>query len=439
MKKLLLIELNEINFEVVSAYIKAGADLPGLEALFKRTWTHTSSEESYDLLEPWIQWPSVHTGMPYGGHGIYRLGDSVDCTEEQIFEALEKKGFTVGAISPMNATNNTRAPAFFIPDPWTSTRPDDHWANRLLTNVLIQAVNDNAQSKLTLRTIVSLAVCFVNFVSPKKYVSFAAAALQALRKPWKRAIFLDRFLWEVHATLLKRKAPNFSVIFLNAGAHIQHHYLLNSKHAQSSTISNPDWYVSSETDPVLEMLESYSDMLLELPGDYEFLIATGLSQVPYAKPEFYYRLKDHREFLRLVGVEFLTVKPRMTRDFEIKFASEADAMIAERQLSQVLIDGLDPMFGEIDNRGSSLFVVLTYPKEIAETTTISLLGRSHKALEYVTFVAIKNGAHNGKGYAFFSNGIEAFAPSDGAHVASLHACIESFFAGDAHAAEYPSV
>ena len=113
------------------------------------------------------------------------------------------------------------------------------------------------------------------------------------------------------------------------------------------------------------MLESYSDMLLELPRDYEFLIATGLSQVPYAKPEFYYRLKDHREFLRLVGVEFLTVKPRMTRDFEIKFASEADAMIAERQLSQVLIDGLDPMFGEIDNRGSSLFVVLTMESELS--------------------------------------------------------------------------
>jgi len=35
----------------------------------------TTSEKKYEELEPWIQWPTVRTGLTYQEHEIFRLGD----------------------------------------------------------------------------------------------------------------------------------------------------------------------------------------------------------------------------------------------------------------------------------------------------------------------------------------------------------------------------
>ena len=51
------------------------------------------------------------------------------------------------------------------------------------------------------------------------------------------------------------------------------------------------------------------------------IIATGLSQEPFLKTQYYYRLKNHEKFLKKIGLNFEKVYPRMTRDFEIEFSS----------------------------------------------------------------------------------------------------------------------
>src|SRR5205085_285235 len=109
-----------------------------------------------------------------------------------------------------------------------------------------------------------------------------------------------------------------STLFLNAGAHIQHHYLFNSPPVRAqSTLRNPAWYVPEREDPVAEMLQLYDEILAEYLAmpNVDVIVATGLSQRPYDRVKFYYRLKDHGEFLRGLGISFHTVQPRMTRDF----------------------------------------------------------------------------------------------------------------------------
>ena len=114
-KKLVLIELNEINFDVVQKYLE-GNDLPNWKKIFADGFIETGSEKEYDLLEPWIQWPSVHTGLTAKQHGLFRLGDVVGSKTPQIFELLESNGISVGCVSPMNAENNLKNAAYFIPD-----------------------------------------------------------------------------------------------------------------------------------------------------------------------------------------------------------------------------------------------------------------------------------------------------------------------------------
>ena len=420
--KLIFLELNEINFDAISVYIDSGERLPAFEKLITQGMMTTQAETEYEHLEPWIQWPSVHTGKTFSEHNVFRLGDIVNSSDLQFFEKIEDAGYYVGAISPMNASNKLKNPAYFIPDPWTKTCTDNSYFSRSITDAIVQAVNDNSQSKLTFKTIVNLGLAFVALVKPSRYVSLAKYAWSAKGKPWRKALFLDMLLFEIHKTLFNRRKPNFSTLFLNAGAHIQHHYYFNSRYITSADLINPSWYIGHNEDPFLEMLHVYDEILQDLLAnpDTEIIIATGLSQKPYERLKFYYRLKDHASFLKKVGVRFRQVQPRMTRDFLVSFDNEDQALEAERLLSRLLVDGDLKMFEEIDNRGKDLFVVLTYPYEITNTTKITGLDTDLLLNELVTFVAIKNGEHQSKGFAYFSNGILANAPANDSHVSEIH-------------------
>jgi len=432
-KRLILIELNEINFDVVRQYLGLDrARFPSLRQLVDGPGIRTSSEREYASLEPWIQWPSVHTAMTFEEHQIFRLGDIVKSTIPQIFERIEELGYSVGVISAMNAANRLKRPSYFIPDPWTQTLPDSSWWSRSLAQAISQTVNDNSSSRISVKSGCQILASFVRFARFKNYREYFRLALSSRRRPWRRALFLDLLLHDIHRKLFGSKKPNFSTLFLNAGAHIQHHYLFNSLPVRrGGEGANPEWYVHAKDDPVAEMLHVYDRIVGEYlhSEDAEIVVATGLTQMPYDRVKYYYRLKSHASFLVSLGVRFSAVLPRMTRDFLIEFDSEDDARSAQLTLANALVeDGGEPLFGEIDNRGSSLFVTLTFDQKIDDSTRCLANGISVKLKPLVSFVAIKNGMHKAEGFAFFcSSGVAALMPQDGAHVSSLGRAIMKYF------------
>ncbi len=428
-KKLILLELNEINFDIINKYICAGHNLPGFSHIINNSLIETSSEKEYDHLEPWIQWPSVHTGKTFSEHKIFRLGDSVYSDIPQIFEQVEQAGYSVGAISPMNTRNALKNPAYFIPDPWTKTSSDGSFLSKGISKAISQAVNDNSQSKFTLQTMFNLTIAFFSLVSIKKYFSLITYALFSFKKPWRKALFLDKFLYEVHKKLFFKKSPEFSTLFLNAGAHIQHHYFFNSPFIEKKELKNPDWYIQQTADPFLEMIIEYDKIINDLLSykNCSIIISTGLSQIPFDKTQFYFRLKNHEDFLKLLDVSFLEVHPRMTRDFLIEFNSEESAIFAQEKLNLILVDNKYKLFGYIENRGKQLFVVLDYPYEIYSDTAFFADNKKINLSEHVVFVAIKNGMHCQKGYTFFSEDIRNIMIDPGSHVSNINISIKKYF------------
>jgi hypothetical protein len=225
--------------------------------------------------------------------------------------------------------------------------------------------------------------------------------------------------------------PDFSALFLNAGAHIQHHYFFNARTLRDEVpLRNPQWYIAENLDPFEEMLQIYDLILRDYQSlqGVELIVATGLSQRPYDRVKFYYRLEDHAAFLRTLGIAFRAVTPRMTRDFLIEFDDVDQAALAQRRLGAILVGDDTRLFGEIDNRGTSLFVTLTYAREITDSTTFRHEGRESPLKKSVVFVAIKNGMHQEKGFAFFTPSVTRFAPKEGDHVKELYATITRYFA-----------
>ena len=145
----------------------------------------------------------------------------------QIFGELEKLGCSVGAVAPMNARNDLANPSYFIPDPWTETSSDSSGFSRRFTAMLRQTVNDNAKGKITLGSLLTLIEASVRSFSLSGSPRLISLISQVLRRPWLKALVLDYLIHIVHRHLVARHNPDVSFVFLNGGAHIQHHYFLN--------------------------------------------------------------------------------------------------------------------------------------------------------------------------------------------------------------------
>ncbi|MEM6780548.1 MAG: glycosyltransferase family 4 protein, partial [Pseudomonadota bacterium] len=398
----ILLGLNEVNFDMVHAYADEG-HLPHFKALFDaHPVIETTSEQSYEELEPWIQWVSIQTGKPFSEHKIFRLGDMTDSNIPQLWEHLENNyGAKVAAVSPMNAANRAYDPAFFVPDPWTKTSVTGDALVTNLTHALAYAVNTNATGggKAKLVSYLFILVGALRY-SVWKNPKIVLNILKSLKTHYERAIFLDQLLTDVFTSLWRKHRPDFSSLFLNSSAHIQHHYLFNSKHYKGAN-KNPEWYMDGDNDPVLDAYKNYDDIvgrMMKLPDSPRFVITTGLHQSPVGQPVFYWRLKNHASFLDKLGVRYDSVLPRMSRDFLIEFATEEDCKLGQIKLESCTIQGKQA-FGLMDNRGRSLFVTLSYPDEIKAGDILDYEGGIiDNIYDEVGFVAIKNGEHDGKGY-----------------------------------------
>jgi hypothetical protein len=413
--KTILLGLNELNFDYIRFYSEKGL-LPNFQKVFKYyKIVETASENEHKLLEPWIQWATVHTGKSYNEHQIFRLGDIVDSDENQFFEHLEFKGYKIGAVSPFNAKNVLKNPAFFIPDPWTITQVSGNWFVKAMYRAVHQSVNDNASGKLSFGTLATLAVGVLRVVPFKKYPTYLKYFIKR-KKPGTKAVILDGLLADTFMYLYRKHNPDFSNLFLNSGAHIQHHYLFNSE-AYNGKLTNPEWYCEKDYDPLIVILQQYDRVIGELlKSNVNLFLATGLHQQPHEHLTFYWRINKHAEFVHKLGLKGISqVIPRMSRDFLIKFDSEQNALEGEQVLNSLIVEKDQSKVFSVDNRGDSLFIELIYSSEIFDSDSIrsstnDITIKNFKNL--ISFVAIKNGEHNGIGYFVYDpNKVKTPIPS----------------------------
>jgi hypothetical protein len=403
-KKLIFIQLNEINFDILKKY-SSKFEFKFFTPFFFDKLKKTYSEKNYDLLEPWIQWVSIHTGTSAQEHRVFRLGDIKEFSHEQIFEKIEKKIKVVGAISPMNAKNNLNNAEYFISDPWTNTISGPGRWIRYVSESLSKIVNMNAHTKIPLSIYVNIIIILIKSFRFYNFKIYFNLLKNSFVKKWNKALLLDLLLHDIHISFIKKQHVDFSTVFFNAGAHIQHHYFFNSAFAQkNSNLKNPNWYIKDKYDPFEDMVLFYDHILHEYSmfKNYEIILATGLSQKPYDRLKYYYRLVDHKNFLKLMDLNFSKVEPRMTRDFLISFDNKNDLEDALKKFDLINRLNQKAIFS-YDKRKESLFVSLVIPEEINENYVLFINEENSILLKkHVVFVALKNGMHSSDGYVYSS-------------------------------------
>jgi hypothetical protein len=270
---------------------------------------------------------------------------------------------------------------------------------------------------------------FAAYARPANYGTYLQLAGSSLRCPWRKALVLDLLLADVFVGEVRRTSPDFASLFLNAGAHIQHHYLYSST-CYDGPHRNPDWYLPAGADPVLESYALYDRIVGQVIAafpDARIMVATALHQDPHDRVTYYWRLREHAAFLSRIRVQCRRVEPRMSRDFLVVCDSAAQAARAEVRLAGAIAADGAPLFA-IDNRGSDLFVELVYAGEISPGFTFSIDGETFAGLDRdVAFVALKNGRHNGIGYFLDSAASPDSLPAPEFPLAEIHSRILGAF------------
>jgi hypothetical protein len=406
MPDVISLELNELNFEFVKRYLH-DLRLPNFERLLTKYRQYTTiAERRSHHLEPWIQWVTAHTGLNFADHQVFRLGDIVNTTHQQIWEKIEGElRLKVGAMSPMNARLAAKKPAFFVPDPWTSTGVRGSWDVKMLYDVVRQAVGDNADGKISSDSLIKLALAGLVNVDWGSIGTYLGLALKSRNRKWLKAGILDLLLTDAFVTQWRKHRPAYSSLFLNAGAHIQHHYMFSSRYYQGPH-QNPAWYVGHGVDPLEDIYRAYDIVLgktFRLVDRHKarLLVLTGLGQTANPDLVFYYRPINHKALLERISLTSATnIEPRMSRDFLVTFSSVKKAAEGEYILRTVVAEDGLPIFS-VDNRGDTLFVMVAYTKEMRRGMTALQEGRVIKDFDSMfVHVSIENAIHSTVGYFF---------------------------------------
>lgn len=352
-RPVLVLELNELCPPIIERMMAAG-ELPNFSALAQRSETfvtHTADE----TLEPWVQWPSFHTGRPETVHGAKELDEGHLIETRRIWDDLAEAGLDSLIFGSMNGDSTRRDKVYLVPDPWSAgVRPTDpafEDFHRFISFHVAEHTNPNARPGK------KDAVDFAAFML-KNGLSFSTlfgAASQIISertssvdRKWRRALILDLIMWDAFAHNWTRRQPKFATFFANSTAFLQHRYW---RHMQ------PEAYQVKPSD---EEMASYGDAIEDsyrhmdrlvgrarrLVGpEGRLVLATGLSQEANTRYEhiggkFVYRAHSFADvFSWAGGPQPVSFEPVMTHQAWATFASEADAIAAESTLAAIQSNG----------------------------------------------------------------------------------------------------
>lgn len=416
-KRVVQLELNEISAPVIRSLCARG-ELPHFAQVL-RDWAclESTSEEEYELIEPWIQWVTAHTGKTYAEHGIFHLGNQAEIRDPQIWELLSEHGIESAIVGSMNARRGETTGGVFIPDPWAKI--DETYPASLspLWRLFSRKVQQHATQPLEFKDLVAGAKCCVRLGLPLSvYFNIARALIAGKinpKKKWRLAGVFDELLTTIFLSVSRNNPARYYTLFLNSVAHYQHHYWRNfDRKVFNEEVVSPDCEVSD--DPVLEGYRNFDRIVGRVLKRFSwedtlFVIVSGLSQEPYLAHEAeggmnYYRLKDHRAFAGLVGVDSARVLPLMSRDWRVECGDEAEVAAAHEALSGLIVEGLQ-LFKVVRDGECALFIETAVTSSIADGALIKRGDGSPVAAFQDTFVntAVKSGHHTGIGVLWLSD------------------------------------
>jgi hypothetical protein len=233
-QKILLLELNEINWGVVDRLIEQrGPDyLPHFVQLRQQgAWATQTAVERAPLLDPWITWVTLHTGVPPSVHGASVLEqDATTISAKRSWQYVAEAGGSVGVFGSISAYPPVPVKGFMVPGPFAPA--DDTYPPALQP---VQAINRRytAAHNKTSRAPGALAGARIGArllqlgLRPATCLRIAAQLVRERLAPhsrWRRVTLQPLLNFDIFSRLYRQQRPDFATWHSNHAAHFMHHY-----------------------------------------------------------------------------------------------------------------------------------------------------------------------------------------------------------------------
>jgi hypothetical protein len=357
-----LLELNELSPTLMNRFIDDG-ELPNFKRLRDSSQVYVSdAEEIAPNLEPWIQWVTVHSGLPYNEHRVFHLGDGHKLKVKSLWDLVSERGRRVWVCGSMNVKYERPINGVILPDPWSSDTtpyPDDLMSFfRFVQHAVQEHTNERAHISKSdaARFLKFLATHGLTFHTARSLVLQLLSERCTGKGRWKRATILDKMQRDIFLHYFRKQRPDFSTFFLNSTAHFQHMYWRNMD-PEPFKLKPTNQEQSEYRDAILygyrEMDRIVVDIMDAAPKDAVLILATALSQQPCLVYEDsggkkFYRPWTFDRLLEFVGVESWSfLEPVMSEQFHIHFATKTEATRAAELLASLRVEGKQVMAVEI--------------------------------------------------------------------------------------------
>jgi hypothetical protein len=373
--KIIVLEFNELVPKLLDQFIAEGR-LPNFKRLRDESIVATTdAEEKAPNLEPWIQWVTVHSGVPFSQHKCFDLNDGARYSGPRIWDLAARAGRKVWICGSMNAGVQFPEDAgYFLPDPWaTDIRavPESYFEPYLRVVRAYVQEHSSGKPEVTPADMLRFARFMVaNGLSPKTVWGTARQLFGELREKvqWRRATILDRLQWDLFRAIYRRIQPDVATFFLNSTAHFQHFHWREMEPEQFSVAPSPDALRTYRGTIAFgyEQMDAIVGEALNLAGpDTSVVLCTGLSQQPMEDDggRQIFRHRDHASLLAWIGVAGNPAyAPIMSQQFILTFETEEDAAQAARHLDAVRMDdGRPVMLARLDGTKVLTGCMITNP------------------------------------------------------------------------------
>lgn len=400
-RHLTLIGLNEFSVDLLTRGARE-LQLKNIDRLLSMRSATTTTDDMVEHrgLDPWVQWVSVHTGVPSSVHGIIHLGDTPSAlSANQVWETLSDAGISSGIWGAMNATREgARHCDFFLPDPWTFSEmayPDE--LNNLLALPRYYSKNylDVSWRRFLICTSRLIKFILGSGAVPAlfKQVPFVLGAVlrNGINNAFLFSLF-DLFSAELFLKYKKRYRPQFSLVFLNSIAHLQHHRW------EKDGLSKDLIFGLRAIDRVLGMLFAAREQ-----GE-ALIVMNALTQRNIAgeKPRICYRQVNPQNFLSAIGIRFRSVEQLMTNDAHVFFDSQAERDAAARALSAATLCG-KPLF-HVEKSAldpNKLFYLVDLWDELGGDEQVIVNGVEISYFDHFEAIVARTGAHIRTGNVYY--------------------------------------
>jgi hypothetical protein len=424
MRRVILIEYNELCPPLLDRWMAAG-DLPNFKKFYDQSQVFiTAADDSGEMvLEPWIQWYSIHTGLPYREHHVFHLTDGAQAGHADVWRILHEHGKQVWNCGSMNCRGFSFPGSAFLPDPWSTTElsypPEIEKARRFISYNVQQYTNPTAASAWR------STADFVSFMASHGLRSTTAAAI--LRQiaselyengstKWRRAALLDKIQFDLFRHYYIKLRPDFSTFFVNSTAHLQHAYWRHMEPEKFAVHPAPqeiDRYKDAIFYGYREMDRLLGEFLVLAADDVQLILATAFSQQPWPHDDAtfnqgvcFYKLRHAEEFLSSLEIFPDKLLPVMTPRYMAYFENELAVADAKEKLSHITLNG-DDVIGFTSSEPRTLVFANKIRHPVSEESRIQF-GERDKSIDFYDaffkIEEIRNTEHHPDGYLWIKTG-----------------------------------